>query len=235
MRRSTILSIGILASLVLGACASSTPAALQPSLSVTGVGTIHLQPDVATVNVGVHTQDPEVSRAVSTNNESTRAVIDATRGLGVADADIQTTYFSVMPQQQYDSSGFPTGQVTYWVDNTLTISLRKIDQLGALLQAVLKAGANNVQGVTFGVQDPSQAQSQARAQAMVDARARAGLLAAEAGRTLGEATAISTTISSPGPYYFPAAYGIGGGGGGVPVSTGTLDVQVQVTVTYQLK
>jgi uncharacterized protein YggE len=234
MIQRRVLPFVLLASLVLAAC-GALPGSQQRSLSVTGTGSVNVVPDVVTVSLGVQTVSSNIAQAVADNNRRAGQVQQAAREAGVADADIQTVYFYVTPQQQYDTSGNPTGIVTYWVDNTINVTLRQTDKLGELLQAAIDAGANSVQSVSFSVDDPSQAEDQARQEAMDDARGRAEMLATAAGATLGEPISISTNVYLPGPtasYRMDTAAGVGGG---VPVTVGTTEVQVQVSVVYELR
>jgi len=225
----------LLLSLLLAACGAS--AAPERTLSITGTGTVHVTPDIVSVSLAVQTQDGDVAQALAENNRRAGRLLAAVRNAGVADADMGTTFFAVTPQPQYDPmTGNPTGEIIYIVDNTITVTLRDVSRLGELLQVAVDAGANNIQGVSFSVDDPSAAEDQAREQAMTDARTRAEMLATAAGATLGAPISISTSVYQPyvvGGYRAEAAMGIGGGG--VPTTTGTMDVQVQVSVTYELR
>lgn len=231
-RKLSLLGLILSALLLVGCTAvgSTAPATLATS----GTGIEEVTPDMVTVNLGVQTQDEDVSAAVSENNAAAQAITEAAGLVGVAPGDIQSTYFSVWSQPMYDEFGNPTDSVTYTVDHTLTIKLRDTARLGDLLQAAIKAGANNVQGVTFGLQDPTAAQDQAREKAMQDAQARAQMLASSAGVTLGKLKSASTTFSSPQPMYAVYAEGMGGGGG-VPTAPGTQAVQVQVYLVYEIQ
>jgi hypothetical protein len=231
----------LLAGLFLAACGPAPSAYLaQPGLTVTGNGSVNLTPDVATVNLGIQTQDTRVAQAVSLNNTIADQVLEAIAALGVEEGDVHTTYFSVWSQPVYDEFGTPTGESTYFSDNTVTITVRQVDQLGEILQQAVDAGANTIHGVTFTVADPSAAQTRARDEAMADAQAKAEQMAAAAGATLGDAISISTSVYLPPvPYYYQRALGGGGeglgGGGGPPVSAGSYEVQVDVTVVYDLR
>jgi uncharacterized protein YggE len=235
MRNRLLISLVLIAGLSLTAC-SSQPANMPASgLSVTGTGSVYLVPDVVDLDLGVQTQSVSVGSAVASNNRLSAAVLAALTDQGVASSDIQTTYFSVTPQQMFDVTGAPTGQVTYWVDNTVHVRLRQPDKLGDVLQAAIGAGANNVQGVTYSVADPTQAQDEARQKAIDIAQNRAHLLASAAGVTLGEPQTISSSVGLPGPRTTGAAAAEAPAGTTVPVSPGSLEVQVQVTITYAVK
>ncbi len=235
MRNRLFFSLMLLAGLFLTACSGGSANADQSGLSVTATGSVYLVPDVVDIDLGVQTQSASVGSAVSSNNRLSAAVLAALTGQGVASSDIQTTYFNVTPQQMYDNTGTPTGEVTYWVDNTVHVRLRQPDKLGDVLQAAIGAGANNVQGVTYSVSDPSQAQAEARQKAIDTAQTRAHLLASAAGITLGEPQTITSSVGLPGPRTTGAAAAEAPAGSNVPVSPGSLEVQVQVTITYSLK
>jgi uncharacterized protein YggE len=150
---------------------------------------------------------------------------------------VRTTYFNVAPQPMYDQNGQPTGQTNYWVNNSLVVTLRQVDHLGAVLQAAVDAGANSINGIAFDLTDKSQAEEQARQAAITDARQRAERLAAAAGATLGEVVSIYTGGYSYGAInYVEAASSAGSAGGGtVPIAPGTFDVRIDVMLAYTLK
>jgi uncharacterized protein YggE len=229
--------VALAAALLLSACAGAAGASqTRPprSIIVTGTGTARLAPDIVIITLGVQTQGPDIAEAVSENNLRAERVRQAVRESGVADEDVQTTYYSVWTQQRYDDFGNITGEVTYWVDNSIMIRLREIGRLGELLETALSRGANSVQGVTFSVEDPSEALDAARVQALEDARTQAAQMAADAGVLLGDVIAIGEPGAYPGPIMEAPAFGKGGGGAGVPTSPGILEYDVQVNVTYAI-
>jgi uncharacterized protein YggE len=172
---------------------------------------------------------------VADNNRRAAEVVGVFRAAGLDPADIQTTYFNVYPQQLYDQSGNPTGETTYWVDNTITVKIRQLDQVGTLLQTALTRGANSVQGVYYSVEDPSDALDEIRAEALDDAHAQAEALASQAGVQLGDVITVSEGAPVASPLFEAPAYGKGGGGGGVPTQAGSLTYQVQLSVLYRIR
>jgi uncharacterized protein YggE len=232
------LPLLVLTGLVLAGCgAAPATAAVKPQLTVSGTGLVRVSPDTATINLGVATQDTDVAQAVAASNLAAEAIIAAVKNLGVAPEDVRTTYFNVSPQPMYDQNGQPTGQTNYWVNNSLVVTLRQVDQLGAVLQAAVDAGANSINGIAFDLTDKSQAEEQARQAAIADARQRAERLAAAAGATLGEVVSIYTGGYSYGAInYVEAASSAGSAGGGtVPIAPGTFDVRIDVMLAYTLK
>jgi uncharacterized protein len=209
------------------------------TVSVTGNGQVFLVPDVAYVYIGVHSQSEKVTEALSQNNEQRQAVSDALKKIGVEAKDIQTTSFNIYPQQQYEpNSGKVTG-TTYMIDNTVYVTVRDLAKLGDLLDAVVRSGANSINGINFDVVDKESAMSEARGKAIANARKQAEELAKASGVTLGDVQAITT--SSNGSTFMPKEnYGMGGGGGmaasaPVPVSAGQLVLTVDVSLTYVIK
>ena len=114
----------------------------------------------------------------------------------MADKDIQTTNFSIYPQQQYDNNGKMTG-IIYVVDNTVYVTVRDLTKLGDLLDASVTAGANNINSISFDVADKTAALSQARLAAVADARKQADELTGATGVTLGTVQTISYYDSTP--------------------------------------
>jgi uncharacterized protein YggE len=201
------------------------------TIAVTGIGTVHLPPDVVYVNLGVQTRGTDIGETVRENNRLAEAVTAAVKEAGVAEEDIQTSYFNVSTQPMYDQFGNPTSEITYWVDNTLMVALRQVGGLGDLLQKALNAGANSVQGVTYSVDDPEAAFAGARTEALEDARRQAEQLATGAGATLGPILSLSESSGGGSPY--PSTFDKGAAG--VPTVPGTLEYQISVYVTYTLR
>jgi len=228
----------LLATLALSGCAAQAPDYIQPGITVTGTGSTKVTPDVATVTLGVQSQNERISLAVADNNRRSALVQQAVVEMGVAEGDIRTTYFSVWSQPRYDEFGILTGETTYFVDNTVLVTVRDVAKLGEILQSAIDAGSNSIQGISFHVEDSTEAEDQARAEAIADAQAKAQELADAAGAQLGEVITINTSVYIPYPMeaYARAGFGMGGGGGEAPpVSLGTYEVQVQITMTYDLR
>lgn len=223
------------------ACGPATivtnPAPAEHVLNVTGTGTVNLTPDVAYINIGVHTDMPTASEAVSANNTQTQQVIDAITKLGVDPKDIRTTNFSIYPNVQYDPQTNQKLRTTYVVDNSVYVTVHQIEKLGDMLDATVAAGANSVNSIQFDVLDKTAAIKEARDAAVKDARTQAQELAAAAGVTLGTIRSVDFYNSIPGPIV--NAYGKGGGGGAaeatVPIQTGQLTLTVNVSLSYEIK
>ena len=203
------------------------------TITVNGVGTVSITPDIARIFIGVQSEAEEAASAVADNNRQTQAVFDTLQDAGIADEDIRTTNFSVFPRQERDRDG-NLKSITYVVQNTVNVTVRDVDKIGQVLDAVVQAGANNISGIQFDLADRSQATTEALEAAVQDARARADILAQAAGVSLGAVQSINTFSSAP---IFPvkrasAEFGVGGE---VPVQPGELEITMQVTVVYEIQ
>ena len=132
-----VLPLALVMAVVLSGCSAATGQTLSHTISVTGTGTANLAPDIVLITLGVQTQGPDIAEAVQENNRRAGEVMAAIREAGVADGDMSTANFSVSTQQQYDDQGNPTGEVSYWVDNSVNVTLRDLGKLGDLLQSAL--------------------------------------------------------------------------------------------------
>jgi uncharacterized protein YggE len=206
----------------------------QRTITVSGTGLVTMTPDIAYINIGVHSQDASASAAVSANNTQAQAVMDVIKAAGVADKDIQTTNFSIYPQQQYDDKGNLTG-IIYMVDNTVYVTVRDLTKLGALLDDSVQAGANSINSISFDLADKTDALSQARAAAVEQAQKQANQLTTATGVELGDVQTISYYDSTPpiALQYARAEMAVGGGGS-VPVQSGSLQISTTVTIVFEI-
>jgi len=239
--KSLLVSAIVLVALALGACSPTImaePAPAVRTMNVNGTGQVFLSPDIAYINIGVHSEEATAAAAVAANNVETQQVTEALKAAGVDAKDIRTTNFSIWPNQQYDPNGQPVG-TRYAVDNTVFVTIRKLENLGDLLDAAVAAGANSINSVQFDVADKTEALKKAREEGVKDAKAQAQELADAAGIKLGEMQTISFYDSAPVPYL--ESYGKGGGGAAVaeaaavPIQPGQLTLTVTVSMTYEIK
>ncbi|MDT8898457.1 SIMPL domain-containing protein [Thermanaerothrix sp. 4228-RoL] len=213
--------------------AASTPEQLR-TLNVGGNGKVYVVPDLAYIYVGVRTEAEDVASALSKNNEQAQAIVNLLKERGVAEKDIQTSAFNVYPQQNIGPDGEVLG-TKFVVENTVFITARDLSQLGSLLDAVVRVGANTIYGISFDVADRAKAEAEARRLAVEDAKARAQELAAAVGVTLGEVQNVSVYSSgSPIPVYEAKGMGIGGGGN-APIAAGQLVISADANITYLIR
>jgi len=209
------------------------------TLSVSGTGRVTLAPDIAYINIGVHTEDGDVGEALARNNEQAQQVIDALKAMGVSDSDIQTSNFNIYPAQQYG----PNGEVLstrFVVDNTVYVTVRDLPELGEMLDTVVTSGANSINGIQFDLADKTAAMTDARKQAVENASNLAEEMAAATNVELGQIQSINVfTNTGPMPYY--DVYGRGGGAGmaaaetAAPISAGQIVITADVSLVYEIR
>ncbi len=202
-------------------------------ITVEGTGIVTVAPDEAMLSLGVQTQAATASAAQSDASAAMTKIIAAVKAAGVADADLATQWISLQPQIDYGVTGKSPSKVTgYQASQSLAVTVRHLDQTGAIIDAAVGAGANQEGDVSFSLADPSAATTRARTAAMADAKARAQTLAQAAGVTLGAPLSISE-VSAPSPVPFAAAVGQRALVS-TPVEAGTTQVEVDVQVTYAI-
>jgi len=235
----SIVLVLVVFSLIISSCSGSGVSAGAQSpevalITVTGSGQVYVVPDIGYINIGVRSQGATVIEAIAINNEQANAIQTALVEQGIEENDIQTSNFNVYQQTDYDYQGNP-GNVYYSVENTVYVTVRQLENLGIVLDTVARNGANNIYGVTFDVQDKSEAQSTARKLAIQSAQAQAQELAQTAGVELGDLVSITSSSTSTTPFY---GYGVGGGGGmleSVPISSGQMPINAQVEMTFAIQ
>jgi len=190
-----------------------------------GHGDVTAVPDRATITAGVHTQAATAAQALSDNATLANAVVAALKGAG--GSDLQTQQVSLSPQT--DNAGHVTG---YAADDAISAS-SSVGGAGALVDAAVAAGANNISGPTLDLSQQDELYRQALAKAVADARAKAEALANAGGFAVGP---VSTVVESPpqsAPVPFAAA--AKSAAGSTPVEAGTQDVTADVTVTFAIR
>jgi uncharacterized protein len=233
-----LISILVLGSL-LSACGPSNitvqPQPPERTITVSGTGKVTLTPDIAYISIGVNTQNASAKDAVAENNTQSQAVIANIKGFGVADKDIQTTNFSIYPQQQFDANGKQTG-VVYVVNNVVYVTIRDLSKLGDLLDSTVSSGANNINSIEFDVADKTAALTQARQAAVAEARKQADELTKATNVGLGAVQSISyNDTTAPITIQYAKAEVAAPAPASVPVQAGSMEISTTVTIVYELK
>lgn len=215
------------------AVAAPLRAETAATITVTGDGAVDARPDMATVSLGVTTQGATAAAAMADNSAQLAAVLERLRAAGIEERDLQTSGLSLNPNWQPTADGRSSEIVGYVASNMLTVRVRKLDGLGAVLDAAVTDGANTFNGLSFGLADPAPAMNEARRRAVADAMARAKLLTEAAGVPLGTVLSISEGggFGGPVPVYkmdaAPAARA-------VPVAGGEVTTSASVTMVFAI-
>jgi uncharacterized protein len=193
-------------------------------------------PDVAVISAGVVTQAADAQAAMRENASRMNNVIGALKTAGIADKDIQTTSVNLSPQYRYANNEVPviTG---YQANNQVTVRFRDIGKSGAVLDALVKQGANQINGPNLMVDKPEAAQDSARIAAMKAARVRAELYAKAAGMMVKRIVSISESIEySGGPMPMMARMAMADGGEAkTSIAPGEQSIGVTLSVVFELQ
>ena len=234
------LAVGLLTAAVAGPVAAQAQSDTEDtvrSISVTGVGLVKAEPDVADINLGVTKQGEDATSASQEAAMAMEAVVKALLEAGIVEGDIQTSSISLNPLYDWDNDP-PT--IEGWeASNLVDITVRDITTVGDVVDAATAAGATNVNGITFRVEDPTAAEAEARTAAVADAKAKAEQLAADAGVTITGVINISESGGqTPQPLYFE-----GDTTGGnerlaaiaeTPVLPGQVELSISVFIQYEI-
>lgn len=183
----------------------TTPMYNARTIRVSGQGEVRATPDLATVNFGVQTVGSTAEEASQGNAATMQQVIQALTAAGVARNDIRTTGFSVYPE--YAPDRVPGGELEpprirgYRANNQVTVRTRDLTGVGELIDIGLAAGANNLGGVGFEIENSDAVQAQALTEAVTDARRAAETIAAALGVRLGAVLDATTDAQPVRPMY----------------------------------
>lgn len=218
----------------------ATPAPIQRTISVSGTGTSQATPNLARVVLGVQTTGETASAALTANSEQMEGLMTALRSAGIAAADLQTRTIQLFPRySDTPVTGTPEDQAAqntitgYTAVNTLVVTVRDLDGLGELIDSAVTAGSNQIESITFDLDEPVELVDQAREAAFADAQRKAGQLATLAGGTLGSVVSVTETS------YFPVAFqnesvAMDRMAASVPISSGSQTISVDVQVVFEL-
>lgn len=201
-------------------------------LTVTGEGQARIAPDMAMVQLGVTSQAESAAAAMEQTSQQQQAVIEALTGAGIDAAQIQTSGLNLNPLMRYGEGQAP--EVTgYQASNLVSVRVSDLPRLGEVLDAIVTAGANEINGITFSREDGAEALDEARREAVADARRKAEVLAEAAGLTLGPVMTLrdqQTGGGGPRPLMrMEAAMA-----DSVPVQAGEMEMTALVEIEYAL-
>lgn len=210
-----------------------------PVLRVSASAEVSIQPDHAVVRLGVLAEAPDAADAQNRVNESMQRVLDAMRGLGVTEQALRTEDLSLYPvygNQRFSERGEPQEPriVGYRASNVVSVEVVEQATIGAVIDAGIGAGANQLQGVSFGVRNDAGARAEAMRLAVEEARIQADAIAAALGmRITGvrEVVAGEYDVRPPMPF---AGQRLAADVAATPVQPGEVDVTASVTVTYAI-
>ena len=210
--------------------------ARPPSITVNGEATIAAEPDQAQIDIGVFTQARSAPEASRENAERlARVLAEVKKLLGRGD-EVKTSGYSLNPQYRYPQGGKPE-IVGYIANNIVRIKTAKLDDVGKLIDAVMQAGANNINRLVFTLKDEEAARLDALRQASAKAKAKAEAIAASLGLKILRIASVTEGERSFQPIFrqTPMARGEAlTAQAPTPVEPGTVDVRSTVSLTAEV-
>jgi uncharacterized protein YggE len=238
--RAAGLSALILAGTAGVAAAQTTPVVADTmfratTLNLSAYGETKVAPDMATIQLGVQNEAPTAAQAIRDNAVKMTRVIAALKKAGLADREIQTSNLSLNPQYVYQEN-LPPRLTGYQASNQVIITVHDLSRLGTIVDATVTAGADTVGGISFGVDDRTEAENAARLDAVRALNAKAELYAKAMGYRVARLVTMSegSSYSPPPPPMPMMAMAKMERDVSTPVSPGEMNVRVDVSATYEL-
>lgn len=223
--------LGALSLFLVLALSATVAAQEERTISVTGRGEVAAAPDMAVIALGVVEEADTARAAMDAASASAAAMLARLREIGIAERDIQTSELRLSPVWSTPKEGQQRQIVGFQAANQLTLRVRDLSGLGAVLDAVVSDGANRFGGLRFTMADPAPLMEDARRRAVEDATARARTLAQAAGVPLGRVVTISEHGGGgPRPVMMEAARS--DMAGAPPVAPGEIELSVEVSMVF---
>jgi hypothetical protein len=213
-------------------------AQFKNSIIISETGEVYAKPDLAVVNFSVIEEAKTVAEATSKNTETMNNIIKAMKDQGVEDKDLKTISFNLYPRYEYTDDTFSKRiLVGYEVSQGLEVKIRNMEKIGTIIEEGTSAGANDVSGLQFTIDNEEDLKKEARIQAIEKAKDKAQELTSQLGIKLGRVISFNENFFVP--YYDTRVYlekaeGIGGGGPAPDIQTGENTITVTITVTYEI-
>lgn len=233
------LSLGALLSPVLTGAAHAEEVAARRTMTLTGTGEISARPDIAYLDSGVVTEGKTAAEALAANTGAMTEIFAGLEAMKIARDDIRTSQFSVnpvytQPPVRPDGTQDPATIRGYQVANQVTVTVRKLDTLGATLDKLVQLGSNRVDSIRFEIENPEPLLDKAREAAVADALRKAKIYARASGTALGSIASISESGGNyPQPVYMKAM--AMRDSAPVPVAAGTQQLSSSVTLTIEIE
>ena len=207
----------------------------RPALNLSAYGEVKTAPDMATISFGVVTEATTAAEAMSQNAARMNQVMAALRRAGIEARDVQTSGLNLSAQYDYVQNEPPRLR-GYQASNQVTVIINDLTRVGTTADAVVAAGVNQINGIGFGLKDPTSAENQARQIAVRNLQAKAALYADALGVRLGGIRSLSEGggyAPRPQLQYARAEMAMDSSGS-TPVAAGELTVRIDITGVYDL-
>ena len=228
-----IIRAAALSAIIAAASQAQAPAVQPPRITTSGEAQVRVTPDRATVLVGVQTRGATAAAAGTTNARIQKAILDTLKAMGLGADQLATQNYSVNPEMQYPPTGGPGKVVGYTVSNVVRVELRRVEQVGPVIDASLAKGANQINSVQFTSSTAAEARRTAMGDAVRDARADAEALARAAGGSLGPVIEIQSSAPPIRPMFAEVAMRSAAKAMDTPIEPGEQVISATVSVVWQ--
>jgi uncharacterized protein len=207
------------------------------TISMTGHGEVRAVPDMAQISVGVSSYKETARDALTANNKAMSDLMAVLTKAGIENRDITTSNFNIGPRYVNTSNdgSTPAKIGGYDVTNTVTINVRKIENLGDILDQAVSAGSNQVYGISFSVSDADKKLDDARKDALADAKRKAELYAGAGGFSVGQVISVNEGGNAPPVPMVYARAAKADMAANVPMSQGEQVLGIDVSVVWEIK
>ena len=205
---------------------------ITPQVNVTGEGSLKIKPDYAIITMGAEIKDLDSAKAKKQNDDIIAKMIQVIKKNNIAEKDYQTQRVSLYKTREYQE------KKDYFVaSQTVTITLRNLDNYEKLMSDLLAAGSNSINGVEFKSTQTEKFASEIRAKAVLDAKKKAQDYAGALNQTIGKALIISdqSVVNNPRVYMMKAANAEMDGGMQQTLAIGEIEISTNVNITFELK
>jgi uncharacterized protein YggE len=223
-----------LAPLTVAQAADVQIVAQNPVIELSVSEQVDSTPDTATFSTGVESKAPTATEALRQNSVQARAVIKRLKSLGIADKDIQTTGINLRADYDYDQERRENRFVGYVVSNQVSATVRDLDRLGEILDAIVSSGATNLNGPSFSISDDSKIKDVARTRALANAKARAMSYARAEGYTGVRVLSINEGLFHQSEAPKMRMEAAADSSALPPVAPGQIGTAVSLSITYEM-
>lgn len=232
MRMARLATVGAAIAFALSLTPAATAEEITPQLRFQVTGEAQAAPDMATISVGVSVEAKTAEEAMAEQAALMSAALEAAKAAGVAEKDIQTSGLSLFARYSDSRDGQTPTIVAYRASNQVSATVRDISKVGETLDALVAAGANEIGGVSFGLQDPAAAEEAARKDALKRLAELRDFYAADGALTLGRMLRLEEVSGQGGGPMFREQ--VMQSRAATPVAPGELTISVTLSASYEI-
>jgi uncharacterized protein len=240
-----VYGAAVILAFVLTACAevsvADNPPAVEASISLSAEGSVIAAPDMATVSAGVIAEGKTAAEAMAAQRTQMARAIDTLKKAGIPEKDIQTAGLNLSPKysnqrMRSDDGAYESPRIVgYTASNQINVVARDLSKVGAMLDALVAAGVNNIGGIGFGISNRESLMDQARGEAMRALKARSKLYADAGGFRIGRLISLTENYAAPYPVAMMRMEAMAMDSGPTPVQGGEMQISITVNGVYQIE